>query len=155
MRNVPGAVAVVATAFGGERNGLAVTAWNSLSADPPLLLACINRRAGAHDLLISAGAFSINLLSPDYVETVAVFAGQRGLSGSQRFEPGAWEDGPLGQPMFSHAIASFECELEDAHEHGTHTILIGKVGAMASRDDVSALLYVDGRYTSAMRFQGD
>src|SRR4051794_2941294 len=65
MRQVPGAVAIVATDLQGERGGLAVTAWCSLSADPPTVLVCVNKSASAHDLILSARKFSINQLGAD------------------------------------------------------------------------------------------
>lgn len=155
MRLVPGAVAIVATAFKGQRTGLAATAWNSLTADPPTLLACINRKASAHDMIKSAGAFSINLLSSRALETVAIFSAQRGLDGAARFIPEEWVNGPFGQPMFQHSIASFECTLEDMHDHGSHSILIGKVGEMQRFTEEAALLYLDGQFASAVRLAAD
>jgi len=151
MRRVPGPVAIVATSVDGERTGLAATAWNSLCADPPMLLACVNRNASAHRLIHRASAFSINLLPADHIETVAIFSAQRGLEGSARFLDDAWSDGILGQPMLREAIAAFECSLDGTHDYGTHTILVGKVGAMQCRDDAEAMLYLDGCFTSAMR----
>jgi flavin reductase (DIM6/NTAB) family NADH-FMN oxidoreductase RutF len=151
MRRVPGSVAIVATGAGEERTGLAATAWNSLCADPPMLLACINRRASAHAVIHRTGAFSINLLPADHQETVAIFSAQRGLEGSARFLDDVWVEGDRGQPMLREAIASFECALEGTHDYGTHTILIGRVGTMHCRDDVEAMLYLDGGFASAIR----
>lgn len=151
MRRAPGTVAIVATAADGDRAGLAVTAWNSLSADPPMLLACVNRKAGAHPLALRAGAFSVNLLASTQSETVAIFSAQRALDGAARFLDGEWTEGPMGQPMLRQAIAAFECVLEGAHDHGSHTILVGRVGEIISRDEDDALLYLDGRFASAVR----
>lgn len=150
MRLVPGAVAIIACAFEGDRTGLAATAWNSLCADPPMLLACINRNASAHALIDRAGAFSVNLLPAHHAETVAIFSAQRGLDGAARFQTDAWSDGPMGQPMFDEAIASFECTLADRHDYATHSILIGKVGDMRSRSDANAMLYLDGQFATAV-----
>lgn len=151
MRLVPGAVAIVATATDGQRTGLVATAWNSLTADPPTLLVCINRNASAHDMIKHAGAFSINLMPTQALETVAIFSAQRGLNGSDRFFPDEWIDGPLGQPMFQHSIASFECTLEQMYDHGSHSILIGKVGEMQRPSLSTALLYLDGQFASAVQ----
>lgn len=151
MRGVPGAVAIVATSAEGQRTGLAATAWNSLSADPPMLLACVNRKASAHALVQKAGAFSINLLCKGSDELVAIFSAQRGLEGEARFEPSGWEPGPLDQPMLKSAVASFECRLIAAHDHGSHTILIGEVGEIRQGNPSDAMLYVDGGFASAMR----
>lgn len=153
MRAVPGAVAIVATCADGERTGLAATAWNSLSADPPMLLACVNRKASAHALVQRAGAFSISLLCKDSDEMVAIFSNQRGLEGSARFEPSHWGSGALGQPMLIDSVASFECRLIAAHDHGSHTILIGEVGDIRQGGQTDAMLYLDGGYASAMRIQ--
>ena len=150
MRLVPGAVAIIACAAGEERTGLAATAWTALCADPPMLRACINRNASAHALVQRAQAFSVNLLPADHAETVAIFSAQRGLDGSARFLPDAWTTGPMGQPMLNEAVASFECMLADRHDYGTHSILIGKVGDMRSRPDAGAMLYLDGRFASAV-----
>lgn len=149
MRAVPGAVAIVATDMGGDRRGLAATAWTSLTADPPMLLVCVNRTASAHPFIVNRGAFSINLLTARASETVATFSGQRGLSGEARFASGAWSVGPGGQPLFDDALAAFECELADQHEYGTHTILIGRVTHVASADTGLALLYANGAYACA------
>ena len=151
MRAVPGPVAIVAVANGAERSGLSATAWNSLSADPPMLLACINRKASAHDIIRRAGAFSINLLAGGSHELVATFAGQRGIDGAERFASDLWRDGPSGQPMLINAVAAFECALEGVHDYGSHSILVGRVGEMRNRCEGQALLYVDGSFASALR----
>ena len=151
MRAVPGPVAIVAVANGAERSGLSATAWNSLSADPPMLLACINRKASAHDIIRRAGAFSINLLAGGSHELVATFAGQRGINGAERFASDLWRDGPSGQPMLINAVAAFECLLEGVHDYGSHSILVGRVGEMRNRCEGQALLYVDGSFASALR----
>ena len=151
MRAVPGPVAIVAVANGAERSGLSATAWNSLSADPPMLLACINRKASAHDIIRRAGAFSINLLAGGSHELVATFSGQRGIDGAERFASDLWRDGPSGQPMLINAVAAFECALEGVHDYGSHSILVGRVGEMRNRCEGQALLYVDGSFASALR----
>ncbi len=151
MRLVPGAVAILAAAAGDERTGLAVTAWNSLSADPPTLLACVNQRASAYAAVRKAGAFSLNVLGADHEETVAIFSAQRGLMGADRFVAGAWRTSALGQPVFIDAVASFVCSLSAVHEEGTHGLFIGAVLEQTVREvSVPALLYVDGRFTRCL-----
>src|SRR5258708_24695953 len=139
------------TARGGQRTGFAATAWNSLCADPPMLLACVSRSASAYELVNRTRAFSVNLLPTSAVETVAIFSAQRGLERADRFLPGNWLDGPMGQPLLRDAIASFECSLEATHDHGTHTILIGRVCNSLAGNDEAALVYLDGGFASAVR----
>ncbi|WP_242140528.1 flavin reductase family protein [Sphingomonas sp. TREG-RG-20F-R18-01] len=154
MRLVPGAVAIIATAYEGMRGGLAATAWSSLSADPPTMLACVNRNASAHDLIGRAGAFSINLLDADHIETAAIFSAQRGLSGTDRFLPDQWEAGAGGQPLFRKAVAAFECRLNDMHDTGSHSLLIGQVLEVRARPEGRPLLYREGTYAYAVAHEG-
>ncbi len=151
MRRVPGAVAIVAAAHEGQRAGLTATAWNSLCADPPMLLACVNRATGAHPLVLGAGAFSVNLVPASASETVSIFAAKCGLSGNDRFRGGDWIKGPAGQPLFVHTIAAFECTLEAIHDHGTHSVLIGRIGHIAGSSTEDPLIYLDGGYAAAVR----
>lgn len=146
MRMVPGPVAIICSADGSARSGLAATAWNSVCADPPMLLVCVNRSASAHDLITGSGAFSVNLLDAADTEAVAIFSNQRGLSGADRFVEGDWEDGAIGQPLLKRSIASFECLVEAHHQHGTHSVFIGLIHSMRGRTGGHPLLYMDGGY---------
>jgi flavin reductase len=151
MRAVPGPIAIIASKADGKRSGLAATAWNSLCAEPPMLLACVNRLASAYPLITAARAFSINLLPRGSDELVAIFSKQRGLEGDARFLDGDWNDGPAGMPMLKCAVVSFECALDGAHDYGSHSILIGRVGEVRACSEDEALLYVDGCFASAIR----
>ncbi len=149
MRQVPGAVAVVSSANDEDAGGLVATAWSSLCADPPMLLACVNQSASAHDLIVRNGTFGLSLLSAANRDVVGHFSGKGALSGKDRFVDGLWIMGPLGQPLLKGATVSFECTVETTHSHGTHTILIGRVGEMRRNPDAAALLYLDGKFASA------
>ncbi len=151
MRQVPGAVAIIAGEHDGLRGGLAATAWTSVCADPPTMLVCVNQSASAHDLLESAKAFTINLVPVDDAETVAIFSAQRGLNGSDRFLADSWHKGATGQPVLNQACASFECRLIACHTYGTHSVLVGEVAAVNSRPERAGLLYVDGSYARAQK----
>ena len=149
MQQVPGAVAIIATCHAGERAGLTATAWASVTADPPTLLACVNRAASAHALFLQSGSFSINLLAASDVETAAVFSAQRSLDGDARFSASGWAKGAQDVPILESAVAVFECRLTGKVGHGTHTILFGEVRAILWRDDVDALVYVRRGFASA------
>lgn len=150
MRQVPAPVAIIACSTDGEKGGLVATAWASLCADPPMMLACVNQSASAHDLFDPAGAFSVNLVSCTDISTVGLFSGKDARTGSARFVDGQWDVGPLGQPLLKSAVASFECTLETRHVHGTHSILIGRVGATAAFPGSDPLLYLNGSYAHAV-----
>ncbi len=127
MREVPGAVAIIATSLEGERQGLAATAWCSLSADPPTILICVNRTAGAHDLIVKSQIFSVNQLANSHAEIIAVFSNQRGLKGDARFAEAAWRTGVGGAPMLVEALTAYECAVTSHVVFATHSIFIGQV----------------------------
>ena len=155
MRRVPGSVAIIASQAGGSRTGLAATAWTSLSADPPMLLVCVNRSASAYKVIRAARAFSVNLLADDELETVAIFSAQRGLDGDARFVEGQWSAGPRHQPMLKTAVVTFECVLVDSHDYGTHTIFIGEVDEMGGTGQNNPLIYFDGAFAGLKTPAGD
>lgn len=127
MREVPGAVAIIATIHDGVRGGLAATAWCSLSADPPSMLVCVNRNASAHDSIAASGVFSINQLATAHDEIVAIFSNQRGLSGDARFLDGDWQAGSRGAPLLKQAVTAYECAVVGHLVYQTHSIFIGQV----------------------------
>ena len=78
MRHLAAGVTLVTTAGGGSRAGLTATAVCSVSAEPPQLLACVNREAEAHRLLLATGHLAVNLLSAGQHELADRFAGRYG-----------------------------------------------------------------------------
>lgn len=154
MRAVPGAVAIIAAADDREQTGMAATAWTSLCADPPMVLACVNQSASAHGVIRRARAFSLNVVPAAGEETVAIFSAQRGLSGRDRFIDGHWTAGPNGQPLLDTAVAAYECELVADHLYGTHSIFIGRIGAIRRSDAAEALIFLDGGFYRAEALQG-
>jgi flavin reductase (DIM6/NTAB) family NADH-FMN oxidoreductase RutF len=147
LRGVAGSIAIVAAWFEGERRGLAVTAWTSLSADPPAALVCVNRNAQAHDHIAAAGRFSINVLGTDHADLVGTFS-SGSVHGEARFDPARWSSTPHGQPMLNGALAVFECALENRIAHSSHSMMIGRVDFVEHRRQ-PGLLYLDGKLASS------
>lgn len=146
MRHQAGAVTVIACGSEGARAGLTATAFASLSDDPPMVLVCVNRNASAHDEIVKANAFSVNLLSADQQHVAERFAGKGGLKGEQRFTGLSWTTLATGSPILQAALASLDCALVERHTFSTHSIFIGRV--LAGRFEAAArpLLYFRGDY---------
>lgn len=137
-------VTVVTSVDGeGRPHGITVSAFCSVSLEPPLVLVCIEKLAGSHASLAASGRFSVNLLS----------SGQQWIS--DRFaslEPDKFRDvptaaGPSGLPLIEGSLASLECEVRQAVDAGDHSVFIGEV--MSARGDGGdPLLYFLGGYRS-------
>lgn len=146
MRLYPGAVTVIAVGAPGDRTGTTATSVCSLSDEPPLILACINRNASAHDLIQASKCFCVNVLAFDQSDIALRFAGQAGLSGEARFEADRWDVLKTGAPVLKGALASLDCSLEEEMDGRTHTIFIGRVRDACVRADAEPLLYYSGSF---------
>ncbi len=146
LRQVPAAVAVIAAGPVGERMGLTATAVCPLSDAPPTMLVCVNRSATAHDAIVRAGHFSVNMLALGQEDIGNRFAGRTGLRGEARFEGLAWTTLASGAPILTGALAVMDCELVEIKPVATHSVLIGRVLAGTMTPGASPLLYHDGDF---------
>jgi flavin reductase (DIM6/NTAB) family NADH-FMN oxidoreductase RutF len=150
MRQVAGAVTVVTTrALNGEPRGVTATAVCSLTVEPPSVIACINRDTWVGQIAPESGNFCVNVLAKAQQPVAETFAGRSALAGAERFQVGDWREADTGAPYLSGAIASFDCELEQAVDFATHVILIGRVRKTVSGNpDAEPLVYVGGAFTT-------
>src|SRR3989449_5769477 len=72
----------------GRRYGMTATAVCSASADPPTVLACINRLATTHGAVAKSKAFCVNVLRAEDWELSSTFSGSQ--SGDARFKSRDW-----------------------------------------------------------------
>ena len=77
MTQVPSAVSVVTCARDGAPHGATVSAFASLSIDPPMMLVALNRHSGLLRITLQARRFRINVLSADQQEIATWFASER------------------------------------------------------------------------------
>jgi len=151
MRNHAGAPVVIATGMPGVRTGLTATAFCSLSDTPPTVLVCVNKSASAHPLIQEMKTFSVNLLRKDQADLARKFSGQTGLKGEARFDD-AWTQSATGVPLLRTALAVLDCVLVSAHDHGSHTVFIGKVRFATADDAAEPLIYFRGGFGSLETF---
>jgi len=142
MRHVAATVYAVTTSNYGQRYGILATAVNSLSFDPPSLLACINRDASVHDPLVAQGKFCVNVLAQANRDVAEHFMIP---TAPDRFSVGSWVD-VEGVPVLESAQSSFVCKLAAIHEFGTHSIAIGELLEARHRMDAAPLTYFDRGY---------
>lgn len=147
-------VCIITTEFDGDRFGLTATAVASVCAEPPRLLACVNRSGITHDQIISSGCFAVNVLAEEQERTAMVFAGMGGPS-VERFDSGEWNTLATGAPILQAACANFDCQIHETMEQSTHTILIGNVVATDTKPGSEALLYGGRRFRQLRKVFSD
>ncbi|WP_170984578.1 flavin reductase family protein [Rhodoligotrophos defluvii] len=120
-------VNVVTTSGPAGLYGVTVSAVASVSADPPMILSCVNRRSPAADAILANGIFCVNLLADHQAHISDVFAGRSRTHEPFSFACAEWHTGVTGAAILPGAVASFDCVLDAAHDAGTHKIFIGRV----------------------------
>jgi flavin reductase (DIM6/NTAB) family NADH-FMN oxidoreductase RutF len=135
-----GVTIVTAALDGRPATGLAVSSFNAVSLDPPLVLWSLRRASRSLPVLREAGGFVVNVLGDHQHDLIARFAG----GPHDRFDGLDWAPGRHGGPVIRGAIAHFECALHAEHDGGDHVILIGRVLAHAAEDG-RPLVYWRGR----------
>lgn len=149
MRRLGGAVNIVTAADGDVWAGLTATAVTSLSAEPPRLLACINRQGLTFETLSHGRVMGVNVLGAAHKELAMRFAGLDGVEETDRFEGSdLWSSAETGAPLLKDALVSFDCSVESILDAGSHGIVIGNIEAVRMGDGALAdpLCYLDGRW---------
>ncbi len=142
MRRFPTGVTVVTTRVDGAPKGFTANAFSSVSADPPMVLICVNRSARSHPLISKAGHFCVNFLRLDQQPVAELFASHVPVD---PFAAVAHGIAKTGSPVLEGSFAYVDCEVAEEHTAGTHTVFIGKVVACGVRDG-SPLGYFNAEY---------
>lgn len=110
----------------GRSLGLTVTAFSSVSLDPPLVLVCVDHRSEAHVGFRDAGLFGVSILAEGQQELSKRFA----AGGAAKFKGLELPAGQTGVPLIPGAVAHLECRVKATHEAGDHRIYVGEVLAV-------------------------
>lgn len=146
MRALVGNCSVITVGEGEDVSGLLVTSAISLSADPPLLLACVNRASSSWPLLKKYEKFGWSSLGAKHQKVAENFSGFGGIKGADRYEGAEWQTATTGALLLDGAPAAFDCEVEDMIDRGTHSIVIGRVQAVREAPATGALVYWNGQF---------
>lgn len=126
MASFPTGVTVVAIRDRGELVGLTVNSFTSVSLDPPLILVCLAHSSSSHDPIVTAGGFTVNVLSAAQGEVAQRFASR---PSEGRFDTVEWSEAPSGHPLIEGASAWLDCSLQKVITAGDHSILLARATA--------------------------
>jgi 4-nitrophenol 2-monooxygenase / 4-nitrocatechol 4-monooxygenase, reductase component len=126
----------------GENRGITVSAFSSLSLEPPLVLICIDKRASLHDHLKEGRHFAVNVLAEDQEDLSRRFASKD----AKRFNEVGWREGVTGAPLLADVLAAIECRVLHSYPGGDHTIFVGEV-LTTTVDEKKPLAYFRGGYS--------
>ncbi|WP_442542686.1 flavin reductase [Arthrobacter sp. KN11-1C] len=116
-------VTVITTRNGGRDFGSTASAVSSLSAEPPMLLICLNKSSATAHAIAASGTFAVNVLAEDHIELAGRFAAKL----ADKFEGVAVEADTNCSPLLVGAIAHLVCRVSEQVEAGTHYVFLAHV----------------------------
>lgn len=145
LRHFPAGVTIVTIRAGEKVHGLTVSAFASVSADPPLVMVIIENRHRAYSLLQEEDAvYAVNILREDQSELSNRFAFTKD---EDRFALGDWTTVATGAPILADALAWLDCRIHGRYPAGSHTIYVGEIQASrVPQPDLPPLVYWNRAY---------
>ena len=133
----------VVTAVGPQGpSGATANAVTSLSLDPPMMLACLDRGSRTLTSVRAQGRFGVNALAAGQAELARRFSAKG--AESAKWEGVEWTE-RQGLPWLEGALVWVACELRDLIDGGDHLILTGNV-LEAEASEGQPLLFHRGDY---------
>ena len=146
MRGFVGACSLITMGAGEAASGLVVTSGISLTAAPPMVLACVNRASSGWPLLKQLGGFGWSALGAGHQAVAERFSGVSGIWGPARYAGADWVCGAGGVRTLADAPLAFDCAVDEMIDRGTHSIVIGRVLTIRTTPGQGALVYWNGVY---------
>jgi flavin reductase (DIM6/NTAB) family NADH-FMN oxidoreductase RutF len=135
-------VTIVTTKDKSERlHGITVSAFCSVSLEPPLILVCIDKLTGSHQAFEESDSFVVNVLREDQQHYSDQFASQL----PDKFDGIDFTENGSGIPVLKNALVNLECRLVNSHANGDHTIFVGEI-LKSHVSDGEPLVYFHGSY---------
>jgi flavin reductase (DIM6/NTAB) family NADH-FMN oxidoreductase RutF len=140
-----GSTIVTARSDSGPAGLLGLSATH-LCADPPTMMASVDRKTSALPVILEARHFAINYVSAAQRELADVFGGKSDLKGADRFTTASWGSLVTGAPVLEGAVGAIDCELVETIERYNVVIVLGRVVATAGNPNASPLVHFRGGF---------
>ncbi|HEX6699807.1 MAG TPA: flavin reductase family protein, partial [Gaiellaceae bacterium] len=146
MSALASGVVLVTCRVGGRPWGLTVTAFASVSADPPTVLVSLGSETASARAIAATGAFGVSILSRDQVHV----AEHGAAPGAPKFLDSLVEPRDRGSasPAIAEALAHLDCQVIDAVDAADHTVFFAQVHAVRGGRSGEPLLYNRRSYGS-------
>jgi flavin reductase len=138
------AVNVVTTEGASGVHGFTASAVCSVIDTPPTLLVCMNQASRSHAHFIENKILTVNILGAQHEQISNAFASK--LNSEERFKHASWTTLETGAPVLADALVSFDCEIEQIQDVGTHNIFICCVVAIKQSQQDESWVYFNRAY---------
>ena len=130
---------------GERRHGMSSSWVTQVSADPPLLMAAVDRCHFTHGVVERTRRFAINIVGRRGRELEDYFYSPVARR-SDNLDAVAWDDSPDGLPLLRAAMLTIECAVRDAFPAGDHTLFVAQPARVTIRDTDDPLTSQDLAY---------
>lgn len=140
MSHFASGVTIVTTEHEGRPFGMTVASFASLSLNPKLVLVCIETSVKTHEAIVAAGKFGVSILASDQTGISSKFASRS----DDKFTGVGVFRGTLDLPMITGALTTIECRLQSQLPGGDHSIFVGEVIDIQTREGDPLLYFRSG-----------
>lgn len=140
MRAWTTGVTVVTATHDGQRYGMTVNSFTSISLEPPLISVTLKRLTHTHELIERSGEFAITILASDQGALSDRFAGKI-PDITDRFEGVETEKLLLDVPLLKGGMAYLNCRVVNSIPVGENTLFIAEVVAAQGEGEGEPLVY--------------
>ena len=140
MRAWTTGVTVVTAVHEGQRYGMTVNSFTSLSLEPPLIAVILKQLTHTHALIQKSGEFSLTILSESQSDLSDRFAGKI-PDIEDRFEDVPVETLLIDAPLIKGGTAYFNCRVVNSMPIGENTLFIAEVVAAQGNGEGDPLVY--------------
>ncbi|MCZ6821240.1 MAG: flavin reductase family protein [Calditrichaeota bacterium] len=121
-------------------HGLTVSAFCSVSLEPPRILVCIKKQGSSHEFLSQSERFVVNILAKEQQDLAWQFSNPE-LGSEDRFAGASYKTTEPGLPVFTDNLAHLECRIVNQFDGGDHTIFLGEVENCYFSEESAPLFY--------------
>lgn len=140
MRAWTTGVAVVTAQHNGQRYGMTVNSFTSISLEPPLVSVTLKQLTHTHELAVQSNEFSVTILASTQKHLSDRFAGKLPQI-HDRFDGVETETLAIPAPLIKGGLAYFNCRIVNAFPVGENTLFVAEVIAARGEGEGDALAY--------------
>lgn len=127
LRKIPHGIYICGVKDGENLNGFTASWVMQGSFEPPLVINCVRKDSGSHEMLRKSGVFSLSFLEEGQKELAAKFFKPQSRVGNKFEDVEFYEGEETGCPIIKDSLGYVECQVVGSVEKGDHTVYVGEV----------------------------
>jgi flavin reductase (DIM6/NTAB) family NADH-FMN oxidoreductase RutF len=145
MRAWSAGVTVATTVSDGQKHGMTVNSFTSISLDPAMITISMQQATRTYEMVRKSNVFGLTILSVEQSRISDLFAG-RFTEVEDRFEGLQTDTLVTGSPFIVGGLAWLDCRILQTVDAGMNSLFIAEVLAARSFGEDQPLLYHNRKY---------